>query len=240
MREARVDQRQGATRRAGRRGRGSTAGSCGGDQHPLVDERAVRQARDVEEAPCRGRRTRAPRSRCAGGGRRACARRRGRPRAARARPMNTWRIAGSPARAVGAERGVVGRHRAPAEEADALLGGGPLDDLLAAAAVGGVGGQEDEADAVAAGPGQRDPGLAALVGQEARAASASGCRRRRRCSSRSRRRRGAPGSAAPGPPARRCRGTCGRGRRRRSRCRRSRARGGDRRDPGREDLARVP
>jgi hypothetical protein len=57
--------------------------------------------------------------------------------------------------------------RTAAEEAVPFLGGRPLDDLLAAAAGDGFGGQEHEGGAVTAGPGQRDPGLAAGVGQEA-------------------------------------------------------------------------
>ena len=75
-------------------------------------------------------------------------------------------MAGSPARAVWPERRVVGGRRAPAEHGRALLEGDPLDELLAAATRGRVGGQEHEAGAVARALGQRDAELLALLGEK--------------------------------------------------------------------------
>ena len=74
----------------------------------------------------------APRSRPGGGSRRACARRRRRPRRPRAGPMNTWRITGSRGARGGPERRVVGGHVAPAEDRHPFLGREPRPDLLAA------------------------------------------------------------------------------------------------------------
>jgi hypothetical protein len=73
-------------------------------------------------------------------------------------------LAGAGGRAEGA---AVGRHRAPAQEPHALLGGDALDDLLAAPAVARAGRQEEEAGAVAPRVGQPEAGLAAGVGEEA-------------------------------------------------------------------------
>ena len=144
---------------------GEVGGQLGRDQHPLVDEGAVRQAGDVEGLPAGD----------VGGAHRLL----DEPpqHVEPALPAEVLLGLLGPGherlphdglgRARGrAEQRVVGGDVAPAEEGDGLLRGGPLEELLAAPAGGGVPGQEHEPRAVAAGAGQRDAGAARLLGQE--------------------------------------------------------------------------
>ena len=62
---------------------------------------------------------------------------------------------------------VVGRHRAPPEHLEPFLGGGVLDDRTGLRRVVPVGRQEDEADRIAAGLGQREPGRLGRGDEEA-------------------------------------------------------------------------
>ena len=66
-----------------------------------------------------------------------------------------------------AEVAVLGRDGAPAEDGEALLLGGVLHDGPRLRRVVGVAGQEDEADGVAPGVGQREAGRLGRAGEEA-------------------------------------------------------------------------
>ena len=188
-----------------------------GREHPLVEQRARRQRREVD-AQRRARRA------CAAGRRGAPApcRRRDRPD----EPTNSCRNTGMTARAVAPTRsGTVGRSRQPTTQ-QALLRGEVLDPGGRSVRRRRPGGTRCRR--------RRTPARAARSRRPragTRRAPGRATRRRRRCRAPRRRRRGARGCAGRSGPGRRW---CGWGRRRaspRRRRRRRRAPGARRRAP---------
>ena len=141
------------------------AGELLGEEQALVDDRARREARDVEAIRARSCRSRGPCAPPTCGSRTACARTssdRGRPT-----PMSTCLMTGALCRAIGPSAlSSTGTSRQPSSrcpDAEDLV----LEDLLAATALVRVARQKHAAAAVlAAAPGSRMPSALALLLEE--------------------------------------------------------------------------